>query len=316
LAKSESGNDRKLVKRAQDTREFDIHALRSWLFVEGANEQALHDAGHSAGDVLIQELEDFTPPALRAHARTLSADVVARWRAAGKVTAVRVNPLAGDGLTDLQGVMPARADIILLPKAETAGQIEQLDFEITRHERVLGIAEGHTALVPNVETALGLVNTLAIVQASSRVIGCLVVSEDMAADLGAERAPDAFELDYVRARFHLECTAAGILSIDCPYTYSDARGCEADALKARRFGYRAKSTVIIEHAAIINQVLTPTANAVRRAQVIVSGFEAARERGEGRVEIDGSLVEWPSYLNAMRLLERARVLTSPIRRDP
>lgn len=291
-----------------NSRTFDIQALRSWLFVEGANEQALHDAGHSAGDVLIQELEDFTPPALRPHARGLSTDVLAKWRAAGKVTAVRVNPLAGDGLADLQGVMPAGADIILLPKAETAEQIEQIDFEITRHERALNISEGHTALVPNVETALGLVNTLAIVRASSRVIGCLVASEDMAADLGAERAPDAFELDYVRARFHLECTAAGVLSIDCPYTYSDAQGCEIDALKARRLGYRAKSTVIIEHAAIINRVLTPDDDAIRHARRIVSGFETARERGEGRVEIEGSLVEWPIYLNAVRLLQRAQAL--------
>ena len=77
-----------------------------------------------------------------------------------------------------------------------------------------------------------------------------------------------------------------------------------------------RSWLFVEHAAIINQVLTPTADAVRRAQNIVSGFEAARERDEGRVEIDGSLVEWPSYLNAMRLLERARVLKSPVRRDP
>ena len=38
---------------------------RSWLFLEGANEAVLHRAAASGADVLIQELEDFTPPALR-----------------------------------------------------------------------------------------------------------------------------------------------------------------------------------------------------------------------------------------------------------
>jgi citrate lyase subunit beta/citryl-CoA lyase len=132
----------------------------------------------------------------------------------------------------------------------------------------------------------------------------------MAADLGAERAPDALELDYVRARFHLECTAAAVLSIDCPYTYSDAAGCEADTLKARRLGYRAKSAVIIEHAAIINQALTSTDDAVVHAQKVISAFAAARERGEARVEVDGSLIELPIYLNAIRLVQRAKVLST------
>lgn len=42
---------------------------RSWLFVPGADRAALEAAGTSGADVLIQELEDFTPPARRAEAR-------------------------------------------------------------------------------------------------------------------------------------------------------------------------------------------------------------------------------------------------------
>ena len=38
---------------------------RSWLFLEGANEAALQRAPASGADVLIHELEDFTPSALR-----------------------------------------------------------------------------------------------------------------------------------------------------------------------------------------------------------------------------------------------------------
>ena len=66
---------------------------RSWLFLEGANEAVLQSAAASGADVLIHELEDFTPPALRPVARALAADLYASWRAAGRVVAVRVNPL-------------------------------------------------------------------------------------------------------------------------------------------------------------------------------------------------------------------------------
>lgn len=285
-----------------------VDALRSWLFVEGADEAALRRAGAGAGDVLIQELEDFTAPAERPRARDLSAGVLAAWRAAGKVAGVRVNPLEGDGLDDLAGIMPGRPDVVLLPKVVNAAQVRALDTAVTRLEGELGIPPGATALVPNVETALGLLHTFAIATASPRVVGALVASEDMAADLGAERGRDGAELTYARARFHLECTAAGVLSIDCPYTWSDAEGCEADTLVARRLGYRAKSTVVLEHAAIIDRVLTPSVDDVARARRIVAAFEAARERGAGRVEVDGSLVELPIYLNAKRLLARARAI--------
>ena len=38
---------------------------RTWLFVPGADEKAQAAAARSGADVLIQELEDFTPPEAR-----------------------------------------------------------------------------------------------------------------------------------------------------------------------------------------------------------------------------------------------------------
>ena len=55
--------------------------------------------------MLIQELEDFTPPGRRVEAREIGLEVYARWRAAGIVAAVRVNPLETVGRADLEAVM-------------------------------------------------------------------------------------------------------------------------------------------------------------------------------------------------------------------
>jgi len=63
-----------------------------------------------------------------------------------------------------------------------------------------------------------------------------------------------------------------------------------------------------EHVAIINRVLTPSNDEIARARAIVRAFDNARARGESSVEVDGSLVEMPTWLNATRLLARARDL--------
>jgi citrate lyase subunit beta/citryl-CoA lyase len=281
---------------------------RSWLFLEGANEAALQRAAQSGADVLIQELEDFTPPALRPKARAHAPEIYADWRAAGAAVAVRVNPLEQDGMDDLAAVMRGRPDIVALPKVAEPHQVARLDQEVARFERDYGIAEGSTALLPNIELARGLVQTGAIAATSRRIVGCLLASEDLAADLGAERGRDGLELAYCRQRFIVECRAANVVAVDCPYTFSDAEGVEHETRWARRLGYVAKSLVDPAHAAIINGVFTPGEDELRRARNTVAAFETARERGGGRVELDGALVEMPAYSNAKRLIARAEAL--------
>jgi citrate lyase subunit beta / citryl-CoA lyase len=284
------------------------HLCRSWLFVEGANEDALSRAANCGADVLIQELEDFTPPNLRAHARALAPDLYASWRQAGRVVAVRVNPLEQDGMDDLTSVMRAAPDIVALPKVAEPFHVTRLDEAVTRFEREYGIAEGSTALLPNIEFARGLVQTGSIAKASPRTNACLMASEDMATDLNAERGPDALELTYCRQRFLVECVAAGVLAIDCPYTYSDSGGLELETRWARRFGYIAKSLVDLDHARIINGILSPDEEELRRAARLVAAFEAARAAGRARIELDGALVELPAYNNAKRLLVRGEAM--------
>jgi citrate lyase subunit beta/citryl-CoA lyase len=278
------------------------------LFLEGANEPVLRNAASSGADVLIQELEDFTPPALRPAARALAPELYGAWRAAGAVAAVRVNPLELDGMDDLAAVMRGRPDVVALPKVAEPAQVMRLDEAVTRFERDYQIPEGGTALLPNIEFARGVVQLGAIARASRRVSACLLAAEDLAADLGAERAPDGIELAYCRQRFIVECVAADVVAVDCPYTWSDIEGVKRDTLWARRLGYGARSLVDPAHATDINRLLTPDDEEMRRARQIVAAFEVARAQGQARVEIDGSLVEVPTYANAKRLLARGEAL--------
>lgn len=277
---------------------------RSWLFLPGAEAAVLRAAPGLGADVLIQELEDFCPPGRRPAARALCRDLFDAWRAAGALAAVRINPLEDCGREDLAAAMAGRPDIVLMSKVATPAQVAALEAAIAALEE----APGRTEIVPNIETAAGVVRTLAIAGASPRVTACLVAAEDLAADLDAERTPDGTELAHARSRFLLECTAAGVVAIDCPFTFGDLAAAEAELLRARALGFKAKSIVNRDQVALVNRLLTPSAAEVAKAERMVAAFEAARARGEDRAEVDGLFVEVPTYLAAQRLLRRAAAL--------
>jgi len=262
----------------------------------------------SGADALIVDLEDFTPPARRDEARRGLADLLQRWRDARRITVVRINALDADGPTDLAAAMRARPDVIAYPMATSVEQMRALHAALSHWEASLGIAPGGTEILPVCETALGVVDVRAIASGSARIRAALLGAEDLAADLCAERQPDAVELDHARRRFVLECRAAGIEPIDAPYTFSDTEGAVREARYASRLGYRCKALVRPEHAQPLNAALTPSIDELRRATAVVDGFEAARARGEDRALVDGLWVEVPTYRNARRLIERARRL--------
>jgi len=283
---------------------------RTWLFGPGADAEA-HDAMSKSGaDALIVDLEDFTPPARRDAARRGLAGLLKRWRGAGRIAVVRINSLDADGPTDLAAAMPARPDVVAYPMAARVEQMRALHAALSQWEESLGIASGTTEILPVCETALGVVDVRAIAGGSPRIRAALLGAEDLAADLCAERQPDAVELDHARRRFVLECRAAGIEPIDAPYTFSDTEGAVREARYAARLGYRCKALVRSEHAQPLNAALTPSRDELRRATAIVDGFEAARARGEDRALVDGLWVEVPTYRNAKRLIERARRLNA------
>ena len=274
---------------------------RSWLFVPGADRKAHEAAARSGADVIVLELEDFTPPELRARAREMSAAAFERWRKAGALAAVRINPFETCGMEDLAGI--ARPDILMMSKVDSVEQVKRLE----------AAAPPGIELAPNIESARGLTRIGEIARASARISALLVASEDMVADLGTERSRSGEELAYVRGRFLVECRAAGVEAIDCPYTFSDVKGAAADARYARRLGYRMKSVVDPAHVKAINEVFTPE---LARARKIVAAFEAARAKGKDRARVDGLLVEVPIYAAAKRVLESSERSSPPPRKTP
>ena len=286
---------------------------RSTLFVAGADADIHAQALRARPDMLIQDLEDGTPAQLRQVARESSAALFAEAKRLGIVAAVRINTLESIGREDLAAVMSAYPQVVFLPKCASGAQVVALARELDHLEAQHGLPVGAIEIVPNAETAAGVMNLKEIVQASARVKSALLGTEDLAADLMAERSLDAEELAYARGRFLLECRALGIEPIDAPFTFADAAACEREARRSRKLGYRSKSVVLPKHVAVIHNVFTPSEAELAHARATVQAFEQARAEGKDRALVAGLWIEPPTYMNAKRLLERARQLIDVIR---
>ena len=134
--------------------------LRSLLFVPGDRPERFAKAAASGADAIILDLEDSVALSRKADARAAIADYLAGER---PVTAiVRVNPL-DSGMTefDLAAILTAAPDMVMLPKAESVGQLQDLramlrDLSIVVPERLsaasirgTGAARGSGEKVPS-----------------------------------------------------------------------------------------------------------------------------------------------------------------------
>jgi citrate lyase subunit beta/citryl-CoA lyase len=288
--------------------------MRSLLFVPADAEKKLAKAMESGADALIVDLEDSIAPERKAAARAAAAEflaAVAAWPSRPRLL-VRVNGL-DTGLidADLDVVIPARPDLVMLPKAEGGAAVIHLDAKLAVREATGGLPDGHVGVVAiATETARSLFLAGTYQGASRRLAGLTWGAEDLSVDLGAEanRDADGRFLDPYRLARTLCLAAAAAARVQAIDTvavdFRDEgrlrRGCE----EARRDGFTGKMAIHPAQVPVINAVFTPTPDAVAKAQAIVDAFAAAP--GAGVVGIGGVMYDRPHLARAEALLARAK----------
>lgn len=288
--------------------------MRSLLFVPADSTAKLAKALSCGADALILDLEDSVAPARKEAARaeaaaflTKTAPLLGRPR-----LIVRVNALT-TGLTDadLEAVVPARPDAVMLPKAEGGTSVVHVDAKLTAREALSGLAEGTIGILPIAsETARSLFATGSYRDASPRLAALTWGAEDLATDLGAEANRDERGqfLDIYRLARTL-CIAgaanAGVPAIDTVYLdFRNDPGLRQECEEARRDGFTGKMAIHPGQVAIINDVFTPRPDAIARAQAIIAAFAANPDAGA--IGIDGVMYDRPHLTKAERLVARAK----------
>ncbi|NWG23739.1 MAG: CoA ester lyase [Pseudorhodoplanes sp.] len=288
--------------------------MRSLLFVPADSEKKLDKGLSSGADALILDLEDSIAPERKAQARIGAAAFLRAARASANRPRllVRVNSLS-TGLTDddLDAVVPAQPDAIMLPKAEGGASIMHLDAKLAVREAQANLPDGAVKIVAiATETASALFLAGSYRNASLRLSGLTWGAEDLSAELGAEanRDRDGHFLDPYRLARSL-CIAgaasAGVQAIDTVYVdFRNTEGLKRESEEARRDGFTAKMAIHPAQVAVINAVFTPTSEQVAQARRVIAAFAASP--GAGVVGIDGQMYDRPHLVRAQTLLARAR----------
>jgi|SRR5579863_880139 len=288
--------------------------MRSALFVPGDDEKKLAKGLASGADALIVDLEDSVAASAKARARTITTEFLrqATAKPGRPRLVVRVNPLAS-GLVeaDLDAIAPAAPECVMLPKSLDGASVQQLGVKLAVREAQCGLVEGATKIIAlATESAVALFAMGTYRRCSRRLAGLAWGGEDLSADLGAEanRHPDgSWTSPYLLARnlTLIAAVAADVAPIDTVYTnFRDLEGLRTEALAARRDGFTGKMAIHPSQIAVINEVFTPTAAALAKAQAIIAAFAAKPDAGV--VAIDGEMFDRPHLIRAQRLAARAK----------
>ncbi|HST93485.1 MAG TPA: CoA ester lyase [Microvirga sp.] len=287
--------------------------MRSLLFVPGDSRKKLDKGLTSGADALLVDLEDSVALDAKEEARRVTAAFLSETGAqSGRPRLyVRVNGLT-TGLTDadLDGVMRAAPDGIVLPKTVGGSDVSHLGAKLAVREAEYGLPDGGTRILAiATENALGVFALGTFAGASHRLMGLAWGGEDLSADLGAEtnRGGDgAYTEPYriARSLTLLGAAAASVDPIDSVYTnFRDMDGLAAECRQARRDGFVAKMAIHPAQVPVINGSFTPSEEALARAQAVVDAFRA--HPGAGVVGVGGEMLDRPHLLRAERLLKRA-----------
>jgi len=288
--------------------------MRSLLFVPADSAKKLDKAMTSGADALIVDLEDSIAPEAKARARESAAAFLkeANATASRPYILVRVNGLE-TGLTDadLDAIAAAKPDAIMLPKAVGGASVVHADAKLTVREAKNGLPDGHIKIIAlATETAAALFVTGTFAGASTRLSGLTWGAEDLSTELGAQSNRDAqgrFLDPYRLARVLClaGAAAAQVPAIDTVYVdFRDSEGFRRECEEACRDGFVGKLAIHPAQVPIINEVFTPTPDAVARAQAIVDAFTASPSAGV--VGIGGVMYDRPHLARAKRVLEQQR----------
>ena len=279
---------------------------RAMMFMPGNNPAMLQNAGIYGADTVIFDLEDAVAVSEKDAARHLVYHAIKHLQYPCEV-AIRINHIQTPfGLADLRVVLPAKPDLVRLPKAETAEDIREIDRIITQVEREQGFPDGCIQMMAAIETAKGLMNAYQIATASPRMVALAIGGEDFVADLRTSRSPEGHELFVARSQLVLAARAAGVMVIDSVFTnVNDEAGFVAETKLIKQLGFDGKSVINPRQIRLVQEIFAPTQQEIINAERVLAAYRQALEHNLGVIALDGKMIDTPIVTRAERVLAYA-----------
>lgn len=281
--------------------------FRSMLFTPGNRLDLVAKALRSGTDAVIVDLEDAVPVASKAQARGHLTELPA----SDVPVFVRVNGADTEFLwPDVVAAGRAGVAGVVLPKADDPDLLRRIDGALTALEVDAGTEPGTTALVPLIESSLGVTRAGELLTSSPRIRSVLFGSGeqgDLVVDLGCEWTPEGTGLLTARSLVLLAARAAGIEQ-PMDAVFMDFRNLDALRVEcelARRVGYVGKVAIHPAQVPVIHEVFTPSPEEVAYQRRLLETFEAAVHDGSASINVDGRMVDYAVARRARSVLARA-----------
>ncbi|HMF05173.1 MAG TPA: CoA ester lyase [Acidimicrobiia bacterium] len=294
---------------------------RSCLSVPGSSEKMMGKAPNLGADMVFLDLEDAVAPLEKEAARDKVVKAINDLDWGDTVLCVRVN--AWDTKWTYRDVIHVvenaseRLDEIMLPKVQSAADVQALDMLLTQIEETTE-RKSQVGIEPQIETARGLINVEKICAASPRLETIVFGPADFAASTEmpvltggvqiAEYPGDHFH--YVFSKILMAGRANGLQVIDGPYLKIRELDALRDyAMRTRILGYDGKWALHPDQVKVINEVFTPTQEQFDHAIDLLAAYEKATTEGEpgerkGAVMFGDEMIDEASRKMATKFLRR------------
>ena len=286
-----------------------MEPVRSMIFTPGHRRDLIEKAIASGTDAVIVDLEDAVAMEEKAAARDALADLPP----SPIPIYVRTNAIETGMLwDDVIAAGQAGVDGLVIPKAEDPGVLREIDGALRALEVTNGREIGSTAIVPLIESGVGVRANYDMMRSSDRVQSVLYgggEQGDLVADLGVTWTPEGTGLMYSRAKVLMDARAAGI-QYPMEAVFMDFRNLDAFRVECeigRTLGYVGKVAIHPMQIPVIHEVFTPSDEDVAHQRHILDEFEKALAAGSASIAVDGKMVDYAVARVARAVLARAAV---------
>jgi citrate lyase subunit beta / citryl-CoA lyase len=294
---------------------------RSCLSVPGSSEKMLGKAPGIGADMVFLDLEDAVAPLEKESARDKVVKAINDLDWGDSVLCVRVN--AWDTEWTYRDVIHVaenaseRLDELMLPKVQSAADVQALAMLLTQIEQVTG-RQSQIGIEAQIETAGGLINVEEICAASDRLETIIFGPADFAASTEMPVLTGGVQVDdypgdhfhYVFSKILMAGRANSLQVIDGPYLKIRELDALRDyAMRTRILGYDGKWALHPDQVKVINEVYTPTQEQFDRAWDILDAYERATTEGgagerKGAVMFGDEMIDEASRKMATKFVSR------------
>jgi citrate lyase beta subunit len=285
-----------------------MRARRALLYVPGDDLHKIKKAITLGVDCICMDMEDGVAVNHKTEARQTIAEALRSLDFGSSERLARINAV-GSGLEmdDLETVLPARPDGIVIPKVEYAHQIQQISQAIGKFETRSDWPNQAVRIIAVVESGRAVINLAEIASADPRLDALIFGAEDYAGDVGAIRTEAGWEVFYARSAVVAHTAAFGLQAIDMVHIdFQDIQGLRQEALAGAALGFNGKQIIHPNQVMPVQEAFTPSDEAIAHARTILSAFEEHQKAGRGAFALDGKMIDAPIIRSAERVIALAR----------